>query len=140
MPTNLFTDDLDGLKNDELFAAIVDFANAQPIEGWRHDYTEKWEDAALKNIAAFANTFGGLLVVGVKKGKKDIVCEFPGVETDSEYKTRIASAIAANISPVPSYNIFECHKPDAPNRRFCVVRLREGKSIHLITKKDFSPV
>jgi len=104
MRTNLFTDDLSGLTNDELFAAIVHFATAQPVEGWRHDYTEKWEEAGLKNIAAFANTFGGLLVVGVKKGKQDVACEFPGVETDSEYKTRIASAIAANISPVPSYH------------------------------------
>jgi len=140
MSISLFTDDLSGLQNDELFAVIADFAKAQPIEGWRHDYTEKWEDTALKNIAAFANTFGGLLIIGVKKGKKDVTCELLGVESDSEYKTRIASAIAANISPVPPYNIFECHKPDAPNRRFCVIRVREGKLIHLITKKDFSPV
>src|SRR5260370_30066814 len=140
MSINLFTDDLSGLQNDELFTAIADFAKAQPIEGWRHDYTEKWEDPALKNIAAFANTFGGLLIIGVRKGKKDVTCELLGVESDSEYKTRIASAIAANISPVPSYSIFECHKPDAPNRRFCVIRVREGKLLHLITKKDFSPV
>jgi len=139
MRTNLFTDDLSGLKNDELFEAIVDFATAQPIEGWRHDYTEKWEDAGLKNIAAFANTFGGLLIVGVKKGKKDVACGFPGVETDSEYKTRIASAIAANISPVPSYSIFECHQPGASDRKFCVVQVREGRHLHLITKKDLHP-
>lgn len=140
MPTNLFTDDLGALKNDELFEAIVDFAKAQPTEGWRHDYTEKWEDAALKTIAGFANTFGGLMVVGVKKGKKDIACEFPGVESDSEYKTRIASAIAANISPVPSYSIFECHEPGASNRKFCIVRVNEDKHLHLITKKDLHPV
>lgn len=110
----------------------------QPIEGWRHDYTEQWGDSSLMKIAAFANTFGGVLVVGVKKGQKDVTCEVSGVESDSEYKTRIASSIAANISPVPSYEVFECHRPDASNKRLCVVRVRESTSIHLITKKGIS--
>lgn len=140
MPIDLFTDSLDAVDNDQLFAAVKEFAETQAIEGWRHDYTVQWEESALKDIAAFANTFGGLLIVGVKKGKKDAACELVGVESDSEYKTRIASSIAANISPVPSYNVFECHKPGVPTKKFCVVRIRERKHLHLITKKNFDPV
>jgi len=110
------------------------------VEGWRHDYTSQWDDSSLKTVAAFANTFGGLLIVGVKKSQKDIACEFPGVESSSEYKTRIASSIAANISPVPSFNISECNLPGTQNRRFCVIRVRPGPTLHLVTKKDFQPV
>jgi len=141
MPVDLFTDDLEAVGNDQLFAAIAEFARAQPSEGWRHDYTEQWsDDSGLKNIAAFANTFGGLLIIGVRKRGRDLACELVGVESESEYKTRVASSIAANISPVPFYNVFECHKPDAPTTRFCVVRVRENKLLHLVTKRGVSPV
>jgi Putative DNA-binding domain len=140
MSADLFTDDLGALGNDELYAAIQELTNVQPNEGWRLDYTEQWDDSALKNIAGFAHSFGGLLIVGVRKTKRDVAPEMSGTESTFEYKTRIASAIAANLSPVPSYSIFECHKPGAPTKRFCVVRVRESKALHLITKKDLYPV
>jgi hypothetical protein len=140
MPTDLFTDDLGTLSNDDLYAAIEELTKAQPNEGWRLDYTEQWDDSALKNIAAFAHSFGGLLIVGVRKTKGDVAPELLGTESSFEYKTRIASAIAANISPVPSYSIFECYKPGNPTTKFCVVRVRESKVLHLVTKKGLDPV
>jgi hypothetical protein len=140
MSVNLFTDDLNALKNDELYFAIEEFAKAQPSEGWQHDYTLLWSDSALMKVAAFANTFGGVLIVGVKKESKDAICELLGVESESEYKTRIASSIAANVSPVPSYVVSECHRPNEKNLKFCIVQVRERKSLHLITKKGISPV
>jgi hypothetical protein len=140
MANDLFSDDLRKISNDDLFKAVAEFAIAQPIEGWRHDYTEIWDDSALKCIAGFANTFGGLLIVGVRKQKQDIACELVGVNSKGEYKTRIASAIAANITPTPFYEIFECFKPGSANIRFCIVRVQSRKSLHLITKKEMQPV
>jgi len=140
MAIDLFNDDLGTVANDRLYAAIASFAQTQPSESWRHDYTEKWEDSALKNIAAFANTFGGLLIVGVRKRGGDVICDLPGVDSQDEYKTRIASSIAANISPTPPYDIAECHRPEAPAEKFCVVRVRASKALHLITKKGLPPV
>jgi actin-related protein len=139
MSINLFSDDLSALKNDELYTGIKEFAKAQPSEGWRHDYTLIWSDSALTKVAAFSNTFGGILIVGVKKEPADTVCELLGVESETEYKTRIASSIGANVSPVPSYDVFECYKPDDHMLKFCVVRIRQSKSLHLITKKGISP-
>jgi hypothetical protein len=140
MAIDLFTDDLSAVTNDELFSAIEGFAKANVNEGWRHDFTLEWGDSALTKVAAFANTFGGVLLVGVKKEKTDLVCELRGVDWPSEYKTRIASSIAANISPTPSYDVHECCVPANPNRRLCVVRVRAGKALHLVTKKNLEPV
>jgi hypothetical protein len=117
------TDDLAVLDNDDLYAAVEELTKAQPSEGWRLDYTEQWDDSALKNIAAFAHSFGGLLIVGVRKAKVDPAPKLVGVASTVEYKTRIASAIAANISPVPVYSIFECHMPGTPTQKVCVVRV-----------------
>jgi len=139
MAIDLFRDDLTSASNAELFAAIKAFAETMPSEGWRHEYTREWQDSALKDVAAFANTFGGLLIVGVKKDKGDHECVLVGAESDFEYKTRIASSIAANISPVPGYRIYECHQPEEPKRRFCVIRVEAGQPLHLITKKGMEP-
>jgi hypothetical protein len=140
MAIDLFTDDLGAATNDELYSAIESFAKANVNEGWRHDFTLEWCDSALKKVAAFANTFGGVLLVGVKKQKTDLVCELRGVDSPSEYKTRIASSIAANISPTPSYDVYECRAAADPNKRFCVVRVKAGKALHLVTKKGLDPV
>lgn len=140
MKTDLFTDNLDALENDRLYEAIAEFAAAQPVEGWRHDYTVQWDDSSLKNVAAFANTFGGILIVGANKGPKDQACELVGVETKSEYKNRIVAAIGASISPTPPYDVFECSKPGLPNCRFCLVRVRTSRQLYMITKINFKPV
>ncbi len=73
MTADLFTDELGSLSNDELYAAVVELARAQPNERWRLEYTDQWEESSLKDVAAFANTFGGLLIVGVRKGKEYLV-------------------------------------------------------------------
>jgi len=140
MVIDLFAHDLNKVSNDALFSAVAEFAKGQPNEGWRHDYTEKWDDSAIRKVAAFANTFGGLLIVGVRKQKHDVVCELVGVDSQTEYKTSIASSIAANISPAPSYDIFECYRPEAPNSKLCVVRVRTSRALHLVTKKGLQPV
>jgi hypothetical protein len=141
VPIDLLTADLNGLGNDDLYGAIVALAVAQPGEGWRHDYTETWDDqSALTKVAAFANTLGGLLIVGIRKAKGDVSCTIQGVSSRSEYKTTIASSIAANLSPTPHYEIFECHFPADPTKRLCVVRVRSSHALHLITKKGMHPV
>jgi hypothetical protein len=140
MAIDLFTDDLSAVTSEELLSGIESFAKANVNEGWRHDYTAEWCDPALKKVAAFANTFGGLLLVGIKKEKGDLVCELRGVDSPNEYKTRIASSIAANISPTPNYEVYECSVRASPNKRICVVRVRAGRALHLVTKKGLEPV
>ena len=141
LAADLLTADLSALSNDEIYANIVAFASAQPTEGWRHDYTETWDDdSALTKVAAFANTFGGILLVGVRKGKNDTVCHMLGVASSSEYKTRVASSIGANLSPTPFYEIFECHSPSDVAKRFCIVRVHNSSALHLLTKKGMHPV
>src|ERR1035441_3897122 len=109
MSVDLYKDDLNSLGGTELYAGIEALVRLQEqpadrsSEGWTLDYKEQWSDEMLKYVAAFANTFGGLLLVGVseKNGKPN---EIIGVQLKSELKTQIASSISANISPTPSYD------------------------------------
>jgi len=135
---DLFTVDFDGLSNEQRYSAIVEFARAQPGESNRHDFKAIWADDTVKDVAAFANSFGGVLVIGVRKGQKDVEASVGGVPSSSEIATGIASSIATNISPTPSFDIMECHKPGDANTKFCVVRVRSDSTIHLVTKKSIS--
>lgn len=138
MIVDLFTADLNVLSNDARYSVIADFARAQPTESNRHDFKTLWNNETLKDVAAFANTFGGVLVIGVQKGQTDVEATLVGVNSTSELSTGIASAIATNISPNPSCDIVECFKPNEPTIRFCVVRIRNDGALHLVTKKGVS--
>lgn len=137
---DLYTVEFNALTNDQRYSAIADFAHAQPNESNRHDFKLIWTNDALKDVAAFANAFGGLLIIGVEKGQDDTDAKLVGVKSTSEILTGIASAIATNISPTPAYDLMECQEPGDTKKRFCVVRVRNDSTLHLVTKKDISPV
>lgn len=141
MSVNLYNADLNSLGGTEIYSAIEEFVRlSEPEserlgEGWTLDFKEQWSDEMLKHAAAFANTFGGLLLVGVsEKGGKpqDIV----GIQLRSELKTQIASSISANISPTPSFEIAECLHPRDAARRIAVVRIRNVNKLHYYMKGD----
>lgn len=132
MAPDLYTDDFsrlndaDTLKAIETFTRISEPIEATPREGFALDFKEEWGDRALRTVAAFAHTFGGLLIIGVseKDAKPD---QLVGVETAGELKTSIASFIATNISPPPPYEIAEGSLPALPTLKLAVIRAEAGR-------------
>jgi hypothetical protein len=107
---DLFAADLTRVSSKELLEAVKAFIRVdrpleeRPTEGYVLDFKQEWSDRALHTVAAFANTFGGLLVLGVSEKDtrpKDLV----GVAEEGELKTKLASLIASNIAPVPDFDI-----------------------------------
>jgi hypothetical protein len=145
MAADLFKDDFSRLSSSEVFQAIETFTRMsepiqnRPRESFVLDFKAQWVDSALCTVAAFAHAFGGLLIVGVseKDAQPD---QLVGVESAGELKTSIASSIATNISPPPSYEIAECSLPTTPARKLAVIRVRQGNRIHYLTKKGVQPI
>src|SRR5262252_539087 len=131
MATDLFTADFSTLKGTDLYNAIVDFTRVndppddRTLESYTVDFKEKWGEKALRVIAGFANTFGGIIVVGVSedKGKAKAIL---GELAKSELQTRLAASISSNITPTPSYDITECELPGSTDRCLCVIRVRSS--------------
>jgi hypothetical protein len=143
---DFYKDDLTAPEDKDLYTAIEVFTRIslpqteRTQEGYLLDFKAIWSDTALKAVAAFANTFGGLLVLGVsdKDGRAD---ELVGIRSQRhELKTRVASMIASNISPSPSYEIRDVAFPDGSGRHLCIVRVRKGNHLYLLTKKGELPV
>jgi hypothetical protein len=141
MATDLYSADLGAISGSELYRAILEFIrlelplDGRPREGYLLDFKEDLSDRFLHTVAAFANTFGGMLIVGVSEddGRPNSVV---GVATSGELKTRVASVIASNLFPCPPFEIAECAIPNDPGgKKLCVLRVRETDEICLLAKK-----
>lgn len=146
MGFDLYKDNLSAISDAELFTAVEEFTGVslpqtdRTQENYLLDFKESWSDSALRTVAAFANTFGGLLIIGVSEtgGRANQVV---GVATQRhDIKTGIASAIASNISPTPPYEIRDIAFPDGSGKHLCLVRVRKGTGLYLLTKKNEQPV
>jgi Schlafen, AlbA_2 len=141
MADDLYKIDLQRTSGAELYSAVETFTgvNALPLdqrprEGYLLDFKQEWSERALQTVAAFANTFGGLLIVGVSENdaRPEVVI---GVECPGELKIRLASSIASNITPCPVFEMGECSLPNEPDKKVCAIRVRESAEMCLITKK-----
>lgn len=129
------------IGDQELFSAIADFVGNSLPPGDRQqetyvvDFKQEWGEKALRVVAGFANTFGGVIVVGVSEnaGRADQII---GVQSSKEIMTQIASSIASNITPTPDYEIAECAIPSDSGKRLAVIRVRPRNRIHFLLKGD----
>ena len=140
MSNSLFNASLRSLSGSEIYDSVLNFTRVGEPLGDRHqenftlEFKKVWNDPALKDVAAFANTFGGMIFVGVSEidGRPEGLV---GVPSRAELKTRIASSIATSLYPSPDFEIGECSLPGDESRRLAVVRINPSNDMCLITKK-----
>jgi schlafen family protein len=137
---DLYKADLSRISQQDLYESVAAFTrvdqplSSRPHEGYLLDFKEDSGVRTLRNVASFANTFGGLVLLGVENDQ-GYPGNLKGMEFAAELKTHIASFIASNIMPCPFFEIADCRLPNDPKRKLCVVRVQEGSEVHLITKK-----
>src|SRR5690349_5424397 len=99
----LTIDDLDSLKQNHV------------SEGWFIEYKSDFARNAnrridgaklVRTIAAFSNTRGGWMIIGVKT-KGNLPDSFDGIDVSSEgnLEDTVSRIIAANTSPVPFFHL-----------------------------------
>lgn len=145
MSTSLVDLNFTTAGDNEIYDAIEKFIDIsapqadRQAEGYTVDFKEDWGDKSLRVVASFANTFGGIIVVGVSElsGRAN---EIVGIATRAELKTKIAGSISANISPIPSYDIAECGLPSDSGKRLAVIRVRADNRLHYLLKKGEQPI
>lgn len=101
-------------------------------EGWHVEYKLVIDDARTlaKALGAFANTYGGWLIVGVEESEEaeKTAQDFPGLDCEelSLLLQRLSSSIDGNLRPVPH---FEHQVVSAPCE---AIGLNEGRSIVVV--------
>jgi len=116
---SIYTTPVSQLKSSDL----AELLQEQAVENTRLEFKreEPGKDETLKKLSSFANTFGGLLVVGATAQSKDgRIEDLPGIDEVSGYKQKIVDwcfrecspPIAVDVSgpiPTPSNNGKVCY-------------------------------
>jgi predicted HTH transcriptional regulator len=147
MAEDLYHCDLKSISGTLMYEALRAFTlvdrpiDERPREGYLLDFKEDLNGDSKKRFlhsaASFANTFGGLLVLGVseKDGRPEALV---GLTVSGELKTQVASLIASNLFPCPPLDIAECSMPKEANRKLAVIRVRETAEVCLVARKGES--
>lgn len=110
-----------------------------PPESQKVEWKRQWTERALEDLAAFANTDGGIVLVGISEDG-----EVVGVKADDQELQRIANGIAAHLGITPSVEV-------VPTQGSQVIRITVEPASHLVayrgrylrrvgtTNRDFAP-
>jgi hypothetical protein len=124
MASSLFT-----LENSKItFTEIKKFCDQQFSEGLRIDYKREFpqNDSLAKTICAFANSAGGIILIGVEADKvKNVSTNILGIPIANGLEERVVSICLSNILPriVPEVKFCPFKTDDGPERGVLFVRI-----------------
>ena len=109
------------------FQDIVDFCNEKHRETIHLDYKQEIDSSLAKTIAAMANTWGGIIVIGVEDEDSKPKLPVKGILYKEHLREKINNIILGNIMPSVFPEIQIC--PDAKNEKALTV-IRVPQSSH----------
>jgi schlafen family protein len=126
---NLYSDDLASLTLPDIenFLRVAEPENQRPREGPTLDYKLALPSDLGKDVAAFANTYGGLILLGVEEvnGKKGIPSSIRGCDLGIDPRARLTDIIVSTIHPRPRFHI-SCRPVSASGTYVAAIRVPEG--------------
>jgi hypothetical protein len=117
------------------YSDIEAFCQQGIPEGIQIDYKKDFPVKGLsKHFAAFSNTRGGVIIIGVEEDKKTgVPISWVGVNKDAKQIEKIHQE-AANVEPIPNY---EVHTTDEKNGKiFVLVRIQKGDNTPYYVQND----
>jgi hypothetical protein len=128
---NLFLADLDTIQITDVedFLAIKAPIEQRPPEGLRIDYKLKEPTELSDTVAAFSNTSGGLLFIGVEstRTRHNFPNSLPGEAfPGGDVKARLAGKILSQVTPRPEISIGVAPLPSQHDRVVVVIRVAIG--------------
>ena len=127
---NIFKDNI----KDVTFKDVVAFCKEENKEGIQLDYKRDLPTDISKRIVAFANTRGGLIIVGVEEDKKTgIPVKWDGIKSDAKLVERIWQLIS-NIHPLPSCEVYMTNPKS--DKSFLLIRILEGSQTPYFVYND----
>lgn len=131
---DLYSGDLEKCTAADIedFLALTEPEEQRPTEGPTLDFKLELPDDIGDDIAALSNTYGGLIVVGVKTDKKlgrgNIPVAFPGCTFKiSDVRAHVTNKILSTVRPRPSFEMAVVSVGSA-GAVAIVIRVREGTS------------
>lgn len=116
------------------FDDVVDFCKQKVTEGVRLDYKRTKPTDLSKHFAAFSNTLGGLIIIGVDEDKKTGAPKaWAGIDPNAQ-DIEWVHQMASSVVPLPSYEIAATNEDGG--KVFLLVRIFEGPAAPYVTRSD----
>src|SRR5882762_9629485 len=127
---NLFLSDLSKMSSADVesFLALTNPPDQRPTETSRLDFKESLPMDIGDAVAALSNTYGGLILVGVKadKAKQNIPIGMPGATNlGPDAKARIMDLILSTVQPRPMIEDIGVAAGSMNSGLVAVIRVRE---------------
>ncbi|GAI10680.1 unnamed protein product [marine sediment metagenome] len=106
------------------FEDVVSFCNQQIPESINLDYKKEFPTDLEKTISAFANTMGGLVIIGVEDKDSKPKLPVKGLKYQEGLRERVNSIILANIYPPVFPEIQVCDQ--VRKRTFIIIRIPQS--------------
>ncbi len=103
---------------------VVDFCQQNYRENVYLDYKRQPEAGLAKTISAMANTWGGLIIVGIDEEDSKPKLPFVGIEYTEHIREQINNIILGNISPPIFPEIQVCEPKDG--KTFIIIRISQS--------------
>jgi hypothetical protein len=139
--SDLYADDIEDEKTSTDATILADIRaligagqREGPMLDYKRDVSDKdnWSEAA----AAFANTFGGVIVFGVE-GERDQPRRLTGFDPQGvEMKTKLVSTLLSRIQPRPVLQVRVVKLDTDPNKQVAILRISEGLRPPYMYSKD----
>jgi hypothetical protein len=117
---SLFTEPI----NDITYEDVVSFCEQGIGEGVNLDYKKDFPQELERTISAFANTFGGLIIIGVEEEDSKPKPPFVGIKYKERLEERVWNIILDNIYPPLFPEIRVC--PPNSDHTFVIIRIPES--------------
>ncbi|MFJ3193340.1 helix-turn-helix domain-containing protein [Streptomyces griseoviridis] len=133
-------DELDYQSIAEL-VGTPEAAEGEDLDYKRAHYSqdERGREELAKDIAAFANHTGGLLVIGMAESK-GVPSKVFDVDLDDARLRHIRQVTVADTAPPVPYEAFPVHNPDAPGTGFLLLAVpRSPAGPHAVTAQVSRP-
>jgi hypothetical protein len=101
--------------------------------------TDSNKIALATDVAALANTAGGLLVLGIEEDKQARALAAPGVALSDDEITRILQIVGSGVVPLPVFDLLPIPNPSTASHGFIVIAVaRDALAPHaVIVNKGF---
>lgn len=105
---------------------IVDFCSQEIVEGATLDYKREFPQDLPKTIAAFANTMGGIILLGISESNENKpLLPIQGIPFERGLSEKVMSMILSNITPPIIPEIQICSNEDK-SRAVIVIRIPQS--------------
>jgi hypothetical protein len=116
--------------DDLVYQDILGFVASQAPEAFDLDYksalyggSDRDKRDLATDVAALANTAGGLLMLGLQEDDQARAAATPGVDISDEQRSRIERVIASGIVPLPSFDLIAVENPDSPGNGVLIIAI-----------------